>query len=139
MRKYLEAAVFGQGRGEKLKKKMKIAGIIICGIAVLMGGWYIMYVQFGRGPAFPFMHREEVQFDLEESMVGTIADNPLMAVVENEQEAEKIAEQYNITLVSFEDGVAVYQTQEDVFEVLKRGEKNGYPQLSINFVRTTDE
>ena len=60
-----------------------------------------------------------------------------MAMAETEEEAKKIAEQYGIELVSFSDGVAVYQTDEKLADVIARGQEQGYPQLYLNLERTT--
>lgn len=56
----------------------------------------------------------------------------LIALAENQQEAEKIAELYGIELSSFSDGVAVYITDKDPQELTELGEINGYPALSVN-------
>ncbi len=56
----------------------------------------------------------------------------LMALAENEEEAQKISELYQIELVSFSYGVAVYQTDKNPHDVIKYGKEKGYPQLSIN-------
>lgn len=121
-----------------MKKKMLMVVIIIVAvIALVLAGWYVMFMHFGIGPKFPFIKIDEVDIgDLNPAM---IADNPLMAAAETEEQAQEIAEQYNIKLVSFENGIAVYNTEEDPFEVIARGEENGYPQLSINFIRTIDD
>lgn len=66
----------------------------------------------------------------------TVADNSLMSEAETEEEAKKIAEQYGIEFISFENGLALYHTEDDPFEVIARGQENGFPQLSINFTRT---
>lgn len=56
----------------------------------------------------------------------------LIAVVDTREEAEEIAELYNITLKSYASHVAVYTTDRDVSEVIAEGERNGYPELSRN-------
>lgn len=59
----------------------------------------------------------------------------LVATVETEEEAQQIAQLYNITLVGFADSVAEYTTDRNVDEVIAEGEENGYPKLSINYKR----
>ena len=121
-----------------MKKKMLMTVIIIMAvIIVILAGWYVMFVHFGRGPAFPFLKTVEMGEDQMQSM--QIAENPLLASVATQEEAEKIAEQYGITLVSYENGIAVYQTQEDPYDVITRGQENGYHELSINYIRRVEE
>ncbi|MBD5483998.1 MAG: hypothetical protein HDR18_00465 [Lachnospiraceae bacterium] len=120
-----------------MKKKMLVAVIIIIAvIIVVLAGWYVMFVHFGRGPAFPFLKTVEIGEDQMQSM--QIAENSLMASVDTQEEAEEIAEQYGITLVSFENGIAVYQTEEDPYDVITRGQENGYHELSVNFIRRVE-
>ena len=105
-------------------------------ITVVLAGWYVMFVHFGRGPAFPFLKTVEIGEDQMQSM--QIAENPLLASVDTQEEAEAIAEQYGIRLVSYENGIAVYQTEEDPYDVIARGQENGYHELSVNFVRRVE-
>lgn len=111
--------------------------IIIPAVAVIlvMGGWYMAFCRFGVGPAFPFLPESDRVIDVQPE--GTVAEEPLMAMAETEEEAKKIAEQYGIELVSFSDGVAVYQTDEKLADVIARGQEQGYPQLYLNLERTT--
>lgn len=121
-----------------MKKKMLMVVIIVVAvIALILAGWYVMFMHFGIGPRFPFIKYNEA--DIGEPSLVMIAENPLMAAVETDALAQEIAEQYNIELVSYENGIALYRTEEDPFEVIARGKQNGYPQLSINFVRTIDD
>lgn len=116
-------------------KRILTITIGIVGIVVLViVGWYIMFMNFGIGPKFPFLKTQEMEMDSLEHM--TVADNSLMSEAETEEEAQEIAEQYGIELISFENGLALYHTEEDPFEVIARGQENGYPQLSMNFIRT---
>lgn len=120
-----------------MKQKMLKIIIVIAIILVLMlAGWYVMFSYLGIGPAFPFLPEQEI--DMESVEMGKLAEDQLMALVETEDGAEEIAEQYGIELVSFADGVATYRTQEDPNEVIGRGQENGYPQLYLNYVRTID-
>ena len=117
-----------------MKREMCIILIGIIGIIVLvLAGWYVMFVHFGRGSAFPFL--PTVELGLEGAQTMPFADSPLMAVVDTEEEARKIAELYGITFVSYENGIAVYQTDEDPMQVIARGQENDYPRLSLNLKR----
>lgn len=110
-----------------------IVGIIV----LVIVGWYVMFVHFGRGPTFPFLPVSDRVLNAQ--VDGLAEEQPLMAMVETEDEAEKIAEQYGIELVSFSDGVAVYQTDEKIADVIDRGREQGYPQLYMNLERTAME
>lgn len=92
-----------------------------------------MFVHFGRGPAFPFL--PTVELDQVEMQPIQTATNSLVALVDTQEEAEEIAEQYGITLTSYENGVAVYHTEEDPYNVIARGQENGYHELSVNLTR----
>lgn len=56
----------------------------------------------------------------------------LIALAEDQENAEKIAELYEIELSSFSDGVAVYTTNKDPQELMELGDINGYPTLTVN-------
>ena len=59
---------------------------------------------------------------------------PLIGAAETREEAEKIADLYGITLVDFSHGAALYHTDEDPREVIRRGQENGWPELTLNYV-----
>lgn len=63
------------------------------------------------------------------------AEPQLMALTDTRAEAEDIARQYGITLVSWREGLALFFTEEDPESVVRRGAKNGWPQLSVNYQR----
>jgi len=65
-------------------------------------------------------------------------EKPLMAEVESEEAAEELAELYGITLVEFDYKIATFYTEEDPWEVIRRGEENGWPLLEINHVHAID-
>lgn len=93
-----------------------------------------MFVHFGRGPTFPFLGAQEI--DRSNIVPLELAEDQLTALTDTEEQAQEIAEQYGITLVSYEMGVAVYHTEEDPLEVIARGQEKGYPALSPNFVQS---
>lgn len=131
----LTAACFKE-RGS-MKKKMLFVVMVFVVIALMLMVWYILFAYFGKGPLFPFVQYQEI--DAGEGEPAMIAEDQLMVMADTEKMALKIADQYGIELTSFENGIAVYHTEEDPFEVIARGQANGYAQLSINFVRTMDE
>jgi len=59
----------------------------------------------------------------------------LLCLAETRQEAEKTAEVYAIELVEFRNGVAVFHTEENPQEVIDRGIKNGWQELSLNTIQ----
>lgn len=118
-----------------MKRKMFTIIIGIIGIiALALVGWYVMFMNFGIGPAFPFVKVQKMNLESVDRVM--IADNSLMSETETEEAAREIAEQYGIEFISFENGIALYHTEEDPLEVIARGQENGYPQLSVNFIRT---
>ena len=72
------------------------------------------------------------------SQTGTVPDpspvegRELLCTVGSEEEALSVGSLYGIELVEFTGHVAVYHTEEDVSAVIKRGEANGWPELSVN-------
>ena len=119
-----------------MNKKMFIfVSVILIVAAAGLGLWYVAFCQYGIGPAFPFMPQQHIPgSEMEEIKVD---ENALAGAADSEQQAQEIAEQYGIELISYENGIAVYHTDEDPYEVIARGEENGYPPLSINYIRTT--
>lgn len=120
-------------KGKEMNKKMIAVGVVVVAVIAFLAGWYVMFVHFGRGPVFPFLPTVELEVGEAEPLL--LADNPLMASVATEEDAKEIADLYGISLVSFEYGVAVYQTEEDPMKVIARGQENDYPQLSLNLKR----
>lgn len=62
-------------------------------------------------------------------------ENPvtsMVALAESEEEAKQIAELYGIKYIDYAYGVATFETSENPQEVIKRGEKNHYPSISVN-------
>ena len=62
-------------------------------------------------------------------------EEPLMATVSSREEAEELAELYGITLVNYGYQLATFHTDEDPREVIAKGEKNGWPELTLNTVQ----
>ena len=59
----------------------------------------------------------------------------LMASAQTQEEAQSIADLYGITLVDWGYGVATYRTDEDPREVIRRGQENAWPELSLNYIQ----
>lgn len=58
----------------------------------------------------------------------------LLCFCASEEAAETVAAQYGIELVSFCEGVAVFHTEEEPESVIRRGQEQGLPELSLNRV-----
>ena len=85
---------------------------------------------------------EEMRADVSENVISgagkykpdVAAGEELMALVSSEEEAQEVAEQYGIELVTFAQGVATYHTEEDPGTVVRRGRENGWHALAVNHV-----
>lgn len=58
----------------------------------------------------------------------------LICIAGSEEEAKEIAEQYGITFLRFNAGIATFETSEDPQEVMQRGIDNGWTELSLNHI-----
>lgn len=56
----------------------------------------------------------------------------LIALADTEEQAQEIASLYQIELLSFSNGVAVYTTDQEPSALIALGQQNGYPVLSVN-------
>lgn len=95
-----------------------------------------MFSFFGIGPVFPFLSTQEINSMTINNRM--LAEEQLMTFAKTEEEAQEIAKQYNIELVSFSDGVAAYRTEEDPYDVIAKGQENGYPAIYLNYKRDVD-
>lgn len=65
-------------------------------------------------------------------------DKPLFALVESQEVAEKIAEDYGIELVEYSLGVASFRTDKDLAELIEWGKEQGFAPLEINYISSTN-
>ncbi len=70
------------------------------------------------------------------SSAGITEGRELFCLADSEEEASKVADQYQIELVSFSDGVAVFHTEDDPEKVIDYGISHNYTQLSLNTADT---
>lgn len=56
----------------------------------------------------------------------------LICMAETEEEAEKLAADYEIELISYSEKVAVFQTNKTYEEILETGKVKGLTELSLN-------
>ena len=101
-----------------------IAMIIV--VAVIIAG-VVVYKNTGRVKLSKEQTVEELQMEETDGEAG------LMATPGTLEEAEKIAELYGITLISYENKVAVYLTDKDIQELIRMGKEKGYPTIDVNY------
>lgn len=99
---------------------------ILCG---LMAAISLLFLT-GCTPAVPITPVQDIPSDAHSSL----SEVPLMATVETREDAEALAQQYEIILVSFDYGIATFSTEEDPCAVIERGIRNGWQELSLNYV-----
>ncbi|MCD7725120.1 MAG: hypothetical protein LUI12_06160 [Clostridiales bacterium] len=116
------------------QKMLKIIIVIVTALILILIAWYILFMYFDIGPAFPLIHTIAVEVYPSSGVVSE--SEPLMALAESEEMAKEIAGQYGIVFVSFQNGVATYDTDEDPEQVIARGEDNGYPTLYLNYQKS---
>lgn len=59
----------------------------------------------------------------------------LTALADTEEKAQEIADLYQIELLSFADGVALYSTNQDPYDLIAIGREKDYPPLSLNQIK----
>lgn len=131
------------GEGEKLKIKRVIVaiGLILLIVAGVVGcGRKRERIEInelaansveGELIALPVSEKETAATSAEESADGESEEaTQLTALAEDLQEAERIADLYDIELDSFSYGVATYITDKDAKELMDLGEENDYPTLA---------
>ena len=64
--------------------------------------------------------------------IDAVKGEELYCLADSQEEAEKIAESYDIVLVKFGHGVATFTTDRDLHEVIQYGKKNNLAPISIN-------
>lgn len=70
-----------------------------------------------------------------ETVQETLQAPQLMAFTDSPEAARQLAGQYGITFVSWQDGLALFVTQEEPSAVIRRGKDAGLPELSENYRR----
>lgn len=81
---------------------------------------------------------EGAQVVPDNTVIPTYIPGQLMCLADSQEEAEKISGLYGIDLLSFTLGVAVFQTDEDLDAVIRRGIENGWPLLEKNYISYAD-
>lgn len=98
-------------------KKIIMVAVGIVGVAVLLGaGFFLRPKKAANGFAM-----EEETGPLE-----------LVGAAESEEAASELAQDYEIELISYEQGIAVFQTDKSYAEITAIGKEKGLVELSIN-------
>lgn len=109
-----------------MKKNMNIV-LIILGV-VILATLVLLFLGF-RG--------RKKQIVLEPVSYGNIDEkSPLFALTDTKEEAEDIAEFYDIEFISFADGVATYYTDKNLSEIIKKSNEDNNPRLYLNHKRS---
>ncbi len=61
----------------------------------------------------------------------------LICLADSEEDARKTADQYQIILVGYRHGVAVFHTEKDPVQVIEYGIRHNWVRLSLNTTDTT--
>ncbi len=104
-----------------MKSKMKI--LVIIGVVFLLAIAIIV--------CYFMMSAQEIDIPLNDR--NAVVESELIANVSSEEEAQEIADLYEIDLKNYSAGIAVYSTTKPADEVIRYGQENGYPQLDHNF------
>jgi len=62
-------------------------------------------------------------------------EGTLLALVESEAQAHEIAGLYGIALISVEEGLATFHTEQDLMELIELGRENDWPPVQPNYIR----
>ena len=110
----------------------------------LAGVLFILIIAAGIGIACrSYLFRQRAVYSLESVSGGnpTSSDDSekitwqLISDAQSKEDAEEIAAMYGVTFLEYLDGAALYETEEDPLEVIRRGEEQGYPQMWVNSER----
>lgn len=94
---------------------------------------FAVVLLLGLGAAF-WLRPKEIEVPLESLPIEPMGqgDLELLCMVDTEEEAEKLAEDYEIELLSYDRKIAVFQTDKTYEEIVEIGKDKGLPELSIN-------
>lgn len=108
--------------------KKVVIGIVM--VAIIMSvGMGIMWKK-------SFDQKKNVNPILEEKEVNPDYENKRTRLVANaatKEEAEEIAELYEIELIEYHKTVAVYETEKEPNALIHLGEEKGYPSIAVDY------
>lgn len=106
-----------------MKKRMIIA--LVLGVILLVFGMLVGFSKKNK----QVVVAEPMHYD------SVDVDAPLFALTDTKEEAEKIAEFYDIEFIGFSDGVATYYTDKDLPEIVEKSNEDDNPRLYLNYKR----
>ncbi len=115
-------------------RRLMLLLLVLISVLSLTGCASLLFFAKNATPKQPFEEGKKTTSPIQAggSQVGAHVPGELIATVESQADAEKIAELYGITLVSVEGKIAVFSTDQDLGEVIAKGVKNGWHPLSRN-------
>lgn len=123
-----------------MKNKMLILIGIICCIFLVISIYFIVSNMLKIDNVYTGSNVSNINNEIINSQssykIDEMGRTELVGLVSSIEEAKEVATQYGIDFVSFDTGVAVFATKEDINKVIARGKKNGYVNLSPNYNRT---
>lgn len=97
---------------------------------MILAGIITVVVVVGLGAAFLIKPiRKDAQLDSVPIQQDKLE---LIGMADSKEEAEKLAEDYEIELISYSEKIAVFQTDKSYDEILEIGKKKKLTELSIN-------
>lgn len=116
-----------------MKKERVKTVAILCVLALIIGGVLIYQYCLKTEVSYPI---SELKAKYSSALNESGRESwQLLSNADSLEEAEEIAAMYQVTLLEYADGVALYETQEEPLEVIRRGEQEGYPQMWMNSER----
>jgi len=98
----------------------------------------LMLMTVGCGREKTEMYKKETASAENASVQSYSKDKPLFAIAGSEDEAKKIADDYGIELVEYSYGVASFNTDKNLKELIEWGKAQGLPLLEINYINHLD-
>lgn len=123
-----------------MKNKMLILIGIICCIFLVISIYFIVSNMLKIDNVYAGSNVANINNEIINSQssykIDEMGRTELVGLVSSIEEAKEVATQYGIDFVSFDTGVAVFATKEDINKVIARGKENGYVNLLPNYNRT---
>lgn len=114
------------------KGKVRIMGILC--LLILVAGGVLIYQYGGKTKLSVPISELTAEYSSNPKEPGK-ESSQLISNAGSQEEAEEIASMYQVTLLEYTDGMALYETQEPPLDVIRRGEQEGYPQMWVNSER----
>ena len=97
---------------------------------MILFGIFAVVVVAGLGAAFWI--KPEIRDAQIDSVPMQLDKLELIGMADSKEEAEKLAEDYEIELISYSENVAVFQTDKSYDEIIEIGKNKKLTELSIN-------